>query len=420
MADDWLIAPDSPGARSGRPPARPTALMWLRVRYRLAPWWVRVLAVFLLSRVVTTALLLAKAAGQPANAWTDASPGYFDFASIWDGRWYYIIAVSGYPDQLPMTADGHVAENAWAFMPVFPLLARVVMLLTGLDFPVVAPILSVVFAAATAVVFYMLMAQLLPAGTAMFAVVLYCFAPLSPLLQVSYAESMHAFFLTLALYLLVRRQYWLLVPAVIVVSLTRPGGLAFALALGLHVVYRLVRRRAEPFPWRERVAAGTATLAALVSGFAWVVVAGLITGVPTAYTDTELAWRSAYVGHEAFTPFVGWVQGANFWVPQLPWGPVLLVVAIMLVAVLLFSPAVKRLGVDVRLWLASYLLYVLAVFFPQSSTFRILFPVFPALGALAQPRSPVYRVGIVLVFIALQWGWIHIAWWVDGVDWTPP
>ena len=392
----------------------------MRVRYRLTPWWLRVLAIFVVSRLVTTALLLVKAAGQPANPWTGDSPGYFDFASIWDGRWYYIIAVSGYPSQLPLTADGHVAENAWAFMPVFPFVSRAIMAVTGLDFPVVAPLVSLVFAAATALLFYKLMARLLPAGTALFFVVLYCFAPLSPLLQVAYAESMHAFFLTLALYLLVTRQYWLLVPTVMVMSITRPGGLAFALALGVHVVYRLVTHRTDPFAWRARIASVAATLAALLSGLAWVVVAGIVTGVPTAYTDTELAWRSAYVGYEEFRPFVGWIQGANFWVPQLPWGPVLLVAAVAVFATLLFSPPVKRLGVDLRFWLASYLLYVLAVFFPQSSTFRILFPLFPALGALAQPRTPAYRVAIVLVFIALQWGWIHIAWWVDGPDWTPP
>ena len=392
----------------------------MRVRYRLTPWWLRVLAIFVVSRLVTTALLLVKAAGQPANPWTGDSPGYFDFASIWDGRWYYIIAVSGYPSQLPSTADGHVAENAWAFMPVFPFVSRAIMAVTGLDFPVVAPLVSLVFAAATALLFYKLMARLLPAGTALFSVVLYCFAPLSPLLQVAYAESMHAFFLTLALYLLVTRQYWLLVPTVVVMSITRPGGLAFALALGVHVVYRLVTHRTDPFAWRARIASVAATLAALLSGLAWVVVAGIVTGVPTAYTDTELAWRSAYVGYEEFRPFVGWIQGANFWVPQLPWGPVLLVAAVAVFATLLFSPPVKRLGVDLRFWLASYLLYVLAVFFPQSSTFRILFPLFPALGALAQPRTPAYRVAIVLVFIALQWGWIHIAWWVDGTDWTPP
>jgi hypothetical protein len=32
----------------------------------------------------------------------------------------------------------------------------------------------------------------------------------------------------------------------------------------------------------------------------------------------------------------------------------------------------------------------------------------------------VYRVVLVAVFILGQWGWIHLAWWVDGYDWTPP
>jgi len=81
---------------------------------------------------------------------------------------------------------------------------------------------------------------------------------------------------------------------------------------------------------------------------------------------------------------------------------------------------VERLSVNMRLWLASYAIYLLAVFFPQSSTFRLLMPLFPALGALAVPRSKIYRIGLVLVCIAGQVGWMTIAWGVDGRDWTPP
>ena len=47
-------------------------------------------------------------------------------------------------------------------------------------------------------------------------------------------------------------------------------------------------------------------------------------------------------------------------------------------------------------------------------------PLAPGLGALALPRSRVYRILLVLVFIALQVGWTYIGWWVDGADWTPP
>jgi hypothetical protein len=87
---------------------------------------------------------------------------------------------------------------------------------------------------------------------------------------------------------------------------------------------------------------------------------------------------------------------------------------------MLVSRPVKALGVDVRLWLVSYALYLLAVFFPQSSTFRLLVPLFPLVGALAVPRSRLYRVAVVLAVIALQWVWLLVAWRVDGYDWTPP
>ena len=407
------------GAGGGHAPSRPTPRLWLTVRYRLTAWWVRVLVIFVVSRIVSTTILLAFAAKQPANAWTGAHPGYLDFAKMWDGHWYFIIAAVGYPQALPVTTDGHVGESAWAFMPAYPFAVRALMFVTGLDFRVVAVAVSLAFALGTALMFYKLMNLVLPGGTALFAVVLYSFAPLSPLLQVAYAESMHAFFLTLALYLLVRRDYWRLLPVVVVMSLTRPSGLAFALALGLHVVYRWVTRERDPFARRDIVASVTVGAVSVVSGFAWLVIAAAVTGSPTAYTDTELAWRSAYIGYQQLVPFTPWLLGADFWVPG-PLGVVLLVAAVGAFAALMFSRPVRRLGPDIRFWVASYVLYLLAVFFPQSSTFRLLLPVFPLWGALAQPRSWVYRLALVGLCVAGQAGWVYIAWWVDGYDWTPP
>lgn len=400
-------------------PARTRPATWLTVRYRLTPWWARVFAIFVVSRIVTTAIMLAFAARQGANAWTGAHPGYLDFAKLWDGHWYFIIAVAGYPSELPVTDDGHVGENAWAFMPAYPGLVRGLMFATGLDYRTLAVFVSVAFALATALVFYRLMRLVLPDATALFAVVLYCFAPLSPILQVAYAESMHAFFLTLALYLLLRRDYWMLLPVVVVMSLTRPSGLAFALALGLHVVHRWATRARDPFSRREVVASVVVGAVSVVAGFAWLLVAAAATGSLTAYTDTELAWRAAYVGYQELVPLVPWILGANFWLPG-GFGVILLILLVGGFVAFMFSPWVRRLGVDLRFWVASYALYLLAVFFPQSSTFRLLVPIFPLWGALAQPRSWVYRLALVLLCVAGQVGWIHIAWWVDGYDWTPP
>jgi len=68
---------------------------------------------------------------------------------------------------------------------------------------------------------------------------------------------------------------------------------------------------------------------------------------------------------------------------------------------------VRMLGVEVRLWSASYLLYLLAVFFPQSSIFRLLVPLSPLYGALAAPRALWWRLGVLVASLAGQWWWIQ-------------
>jgi hypothetical protein len=391
------------------------------VRYRLTPWWVKVIAIFVASRVLTTSIMMYFAAQEQPNNWTGANPNYLDFANIWDGHWYYIVAVSGYPSTLPLTSDGHVGESAWAFMPGYPSFIRLLSQLTGLDFALLSVIASVGFSLGAALVLYRIFFRLLPHGS-LFAIVVFCCAPLSPIYQVAYAEAMHLFLVVVALHLLIERRYWVLIPVIAVMALTRPSGLAFALALGLHFLWRFSRRFTEDFPDREQRAAIIVTLFSAFAGIAWVLVAWLVTGVPNAYTQTELAWRSGYIGYQDLVPFTSWAWGAGFWL-QYPEGPWIVAGAATFLIVffgLLFTRAGKRLGVDLRFWLFSYMLYLLAVFFPQSSTFRLLVPLAPALGILAQPRSRVYRVLLVAASIAGQIWWVRNAWFISDQDWTPP
>ncbi len=391
-------------------------------------WWVQVLIVFVASRVVTTAILLAFAAVQRQNPWTGPHPDYFSFASIWDGHWYDIVAVSGYPTTLPVGSDGHVAQNAWAFLPAYPGVVRALMGGGG-SWEVVSVLVSVAFSLGAALLFFRLMSRVLPEGTSLFATVLFLTAPLSPILQVAYAESMGLFFLFLALILLLDRRYLLMIPVVAVLAFTRPGAIAFAAALLLHLIHRIGTRRRDPLPAREVVMIVVAGLASFVAGIAWPVIAGAVTGDIHAYTDTELAWRVLYLGHyDELVPFQGWIEGADWWlrwihVPfpaSLILGCVGLVILVAIVGVLLASPWARRLGVDLRFWIVGYALYLLAVFFPQSSTFRVLMPLAPALGAFAVPRNRVWRIALVGLGILGQIGWVYIAWWVDGYDWTPP
>lgn len=402
----------------GRGVAAAVPARW-RARYRLVPWWAKVVAVWGLSRVVSTTLVLVLASVQGQNAWTPAKPGYLEFATMWDSLWYNIVAVGGYPSVLPVTADGHVGENAWAFMPGYPVLVRLLMLLTGAAWEPVAIFVSVACSLVTALLFYRLMRRVQPHSTALFSVVLFCVAPLSPLLQFGYAESMQLMLLTLALLLVLERRYLALVPVIAVMALTRPTGLAFALFLALHVGYRWYSRARDPFPVRAAVTASAVAVFSGVMGLAWPALAWAVTGSITAYTDTELSWRSAYIGYQELVPFTAWFQSGVWWLGQ-PVGILAVSVLILAFAGVMFTPWVRGLGVDLRLWVVSYALYLLAVFFPQSSTFRLLMPMFPLLGALARPRSIVYRVVVTLVLICGQWGWLLLCWGVDGADWTPP
>jgi len=389
-----------------------------RVRWRLLPWWVKVVLVYVAARAVTTVFVLALASVQGPNAWTAAHPGYFEYANLWDARWYQIILIGGYPSELPLTVDGHVAENAWAFLPLYPVLVGVVTWF-GAPWNVASVVVSVIAGLGAALVFHRLMSRFLEPDRALFAVVLFCVAPVAPILQFGYAEALGFLWLALALLLLVDRRYGWLFPVIALWSFTRPGALAFALTLVLHWAWRWFRRGREAFPVRERVLAASVAVFAGAAGLAWPGIVWAVTGDPGGYTTTELAWRSAYIGYEELVPFTAWFQSGDWWLHQ-PLGTIAVIALIVGFALVVASPAARRLGIDIRLWSVSYALYLLAVFFPQSSTFRIAAPLFPLLGALALPRARWYRWALVVVFLALQVGWLLICWGIDGRDWTPP
>ncbi|MDQ1578671.1 MAG: hypothetical protein QOE21_1358, partial [Microbacteriaceae bacterium] len=64
---------------------------FLLVRYRLTPWWLRVVVIWAISRVVTTAMMLVFAYWQKPSYWAGAHPNYFQFAQFWDSGWYHTV-----------------------------------------------------------------------------------------------------------------------------------------------------------------------------------------------------------------------------------------------------------------------------------------------------------------------------------------
>ena len=224
-----------------------------------------------------------------------------------------------------------------------------------------------------------------------------------------------------------RRRYGWLYAHIPLMALKRPGVLAFALFLGLFGIWRWINRSREPLRAAEVVHILVLGLLAAAAGFAWQVIAGWVTGDPGAYLATELAWRRNWMPGDAstFTPFEPFLAGVQFWFVtmwRLPLavGYVALAGILLSAAALLFLPQVRRLGVEIRLWSASYLVYLLLVFFPQSSIFRLLVPLSPLWGAFAVPRSRLWRIGVLAVCLAGQWWWIYNMYGLGNTVWQVP
>lgn len=366
---------------------------------------------YVAARVVTTLFFWAAASLSGPGSRFGADATISSLAMGWDSQWYWLIAVQGYPSVLPTTDAGQVTENAWAFLPLYPWLANALGSLLG-GYPTGAIVLSVVAGYAASVVLFVILRDRIGDTAALWAVVFFANGPLAALFQMGYAESLLLVWLFLALLALIRRRFGWIYPLVVLMGFTRPGVLAFALLLGLYGIHRWMRRRADPLPRGQIVHIVALGALATAVGFAWQAIAGVVTGDPTAYLETELAWRRSWVGsEEGFVPFAGFVQASGVWfglwgLPSVL-GPVVLVLLVAGAGYLLArSRQVRTLGPELRLWGASYLVYLLAVFFPQSSTFRLLLPLAPVAAAVAVPRSRVWRLGILVLCLAGQALWI--------------
>jgi len=446
---------------------------------RFSGGWRSVLVVYLASRLFSTSVLFAVYEVAKLAGATFITPGsdrsFLDFTSSWDADRYRTIALHGYPSTLPTDATGEVLPNEWAFLPVFPYLCHLLMVATGMDFTVAAPLLATVFGAGAAIVLYRLLVTTVGHTGALWAVLLFCFGPMAFVMSVGYAESLFLLLMFGGLLAMQRRNYPLVAAAGIVASFVRPGALALALALGIHLIVRWHTEREQPearpasasggagsgagrataaaaaaptgattrstgdagtrriagigtappalvlaartsarrawaglrefvvggrMPTRELTTIVVAGLAMAAAGLAWPVVAHVVTGQSDAYLETEMAWWVDYVGRPAFVPLTPWFLLAGRW---LGIGGIVLVLAIIASFTFWMTRrSTLRLGHEVVAFVAGFFAYLVAVFLPQQSLFRLLMPLSPVLGTPAISTRPWLRRTMLLGGAALQ------------------
>jgi len=475
------------GVRWGPEPIDTRRPLVVRFRGREYRWWIAVLSLYAASRLLSTTFMLTLYLVATAAHWPFASqrenPTFFTFSGSWDSSFYRRIAETGYPTILPTDPTGSILPNPWAFLPVFPWIVRVITVATGLEFYPAGVFVATLAGAGAALTLFRLVAARASTHGAIWATAFFCFSPVAFILQTAYAESLFFLFVFAALWGMIARRYWLVLPIGVLAAFTRPGALAIPLALAIIGVVRLrqSRRMARPrhpagmtrvamcehsdptgqscspgsvgqscllgpagqscspdsvgqscspdsvgqsrsldsgsrshlpdrLPVRDIVAITTTGLVTAVAGLGWPVIAAAVTGVPDAYLRTELSWWTGFVGHVSFVPLTPWFIFANTY---LGIGGILLVASVLAgLCWLLTRRSVRVLGVEIVGFSSAYLLYLIAVFLPQQSTFRLLMPLAP-LGAargLTEYRAP--RRALLFGGMALQPVALVLLWFV--------
>jgi hypothetical protein len=377
---------------------------------------VKVALTYLALRAVSALLLVLASRDQAVMVdWTGPSVEPIDMTVLWDGSWYRNVAEEGYPDPLPVDqASGRVAQNAWAFYPLFPLLARMLMSATGLGFPVVASSLALVAGLGASIVMGRLLAEKVGDRVALGAVAVWAAFPASVSLQLAYTESLAMLVLCGLLWALVRRSWGMVAGLSLLLGLTRPIAVPVVLvvAVSVHLLWR--RRRQHDVTRAELLAALAALGTCAVAAVLWPLIAWQVTGSRTAYTDTMSAWR---VGGD-ITPLKPWL-GMSQWAFRdfdgaAVYGPVGLAVLVTTIVVLTCGPWATRLGPELRTWCLAYPAYLAVVLDPFTSIFRYALPLFPLLAVILGggwlervTRQLAVRVGFLVVTgVAGQAAWI--------------
>ncbi|WP_298459464.1 hypothetical protein [uncultured Cellulomonas sp.] len=394
------------------------------------PWWGQTLAVYALARAWSALVLLAVARHQVQTLWVPASPSYVQYTGLmWDSGWYRDIAEHGYPPTLPTGPDGVVQQNPWAFFPLFPLLARGLIAVTGAPWALVAPTLALVLGAAAVLLVHVAVREGAPRAVAarpglpLATAAVVASAPAAPVLQSAYTESLALLLVAATLVGLLRRQYGLAAVTVLALGLTRAVALPMALVVVVHGLVRLraARRGADHLGRRDVLGLAALLVAAGASGVAWPLVTAAATGVPDAYLLTQAAWR----GRPDVVPVLPWLDVARWlWGDAL--GPVLLLGLLAVAVALALSPPARRLGPELWAWCAGYGVYLVGVVEPGTSLVRfglLAFPVAAVVVGAVRGPARARRIWLVLVLItcaALQVAWTWSLWRLIPPSGWPP
>jgi hypothetical protein len=198
------------------------------------------------SRLITTAAVaLAALAGRHSL--------HYVF-TVWDGRWYERIALSGYPTSVPQgdfyAGTGRQVQSSVAFFPLYPVLVRALdyVLPGGAD--VAGVVLSFLVGALATVVVWLVADKVAGRPVADRAAVLFAFSPGAFVLSLVYAEGLLILLSAGCLLALLERRWVMAGLLAALATATRPNGTAVVMACAWAAAVAIWKRR----EWRALAA----------------------------------------------------------------------------------------------------------------------------------------------------------------------
>lgn len=337
---------------------------------RVRPWWLVVVATYVLSRllVAATALLLAvtrRDVGSRQAVWP------------WDGPYYVHIAAFGYPHTLP-PASASTADVSYdgAFFPGYAYAIRALHAV-ALSRPIDGLVLSLTAGLVGLLLTRLLLARVLDPLTATRTAQLLAIAPGSVVLSLVYSEGL-LLALSSACLLALHRRRWLIAGVLgLLACLSRPSALALE-PVAAYLAWRAVRDQRD---WGALVAPALVPLGFL--GYVgWL---GYVTGHTAAWLTLEKQ---------------GWNQHLNFGLgfgrpllhPSLLWSGLWILFYLGFLTLAAAAWAAWRRGAGLPVWLWVYGVALVAQVLLDSSVGprpRFLLIAFPVYALLAQGyRSP--------------------------------
>jgi hypothetical protein len=389
-----------------------------------------VLVVYVVSRFVALAAMGVAATWfqNPAGV-GHLDPTIADVIGLWDSTWYETVATQGYPVPLPADpASGKLTYSAWAFYPLFPFMVKGLMAL-GIPFTAAAVALNVVLGALGAVLIWALFRHGLRARPqpgrerlALVAACLWCFYPATGVMLKAYTEPLAVVLVAASLLYLMRRQYAVVTLLAVPLGFTRGVAPAMGCAALIHLVVRIREERAagQTPLGGHRLSAALMLVVTGLSGLAWPVVVGVVSGIPTAFFDVQAAWGQ----NPGSGPFVLWLEWA--WESRGFAGVAVLVALCGSYIALILGRHGRWLPVEVRVWAVAYPLYLFAVLRPITSMWRFLlldFPIAALLASVAMRTStgesivPHWRRRVAALLVPVVGG---LVWWTCALlTYTP-